>query len=43
MPFTANETISYNSNDTSIESYYDATVFQRENSKVMVRHIIYDN
>ena len=33
MPFTANETMSYNSNDTSIESNYDATVFQRENSK----------
>ena len=34
MPFTANETMSYNSNDTSIESNYDATVFQRENSKI---------
>ena len=34
MPFTANETMSYNSNDTSIESNYDATVFQRKNSKI---------
>mgnify|MGYP001804726888 CR=1 FL=1 len=34
MPFKANETMSYNSNDTSIESNYDATVFQRENSKI---------
>ena len=38
-----NETMSYNSNDTLIESNYDATIFLRENSKVMVRHIIYYN
>ena len=43
MPLTANETMSYNSNDMSIESNYDARVFQRENSKVMVRCTIYDN
>ena len=44
MPLTANETMcyNYNSNDTSIESNYDATVFRRENSKVKIRQIIYN-